>query len=560
MSAGTSLRGHLIAGMALLLLLALLLAVVGATTLSRANESTSLLLEESVEGGRLASALTIAVTDQGGVVERALDDANPALNERWRRLADSIRQLTGMITALPGLSTEEQAILRDVTGRQDRLEQARVAALGRNSGGAEPSDATTHAQVDALRGDVAALITARETRIAGRVQAFQAASERRRTMLWGLFFLALATGMGSAWYTIRTVNMPLARLIAATRRFGGGDLRAADLGGMPAELAALGAAMNAMGSRLRQLMISVGGEAREITSDAADFSALSQELAATSGQISEAMVQLTEAAGGQVRALRETDSHLGRLQETGLSTLRAAQRVTAIGHGITAVAEDHRTQVQTASATLLALRETVHDTAAEVREASRRAELLTSLVERDRQLATKVGVLAVNTSIEAARAGEHGHGIRAVAEELRLLGELCETTADQGELAVQALQEQVQATAARLDQGSTTVLGVEGVAARAAAALTEIARGIDQVNQAAEQVVRDASAARTGITAMLDRTAAVARAATEHASTGESVAAAAEEQAAATEEMASAAARLSGAARRLTDLLREFRS
>lgn len=541
--------------MALLLLLALLLAVVGAATLSRADDATAALLGESANGGRLNAALSTAISDQEDLAQRAPFDSTAEFAARWARLADSIRQLATMLGARPGVTADEQALLEALARHQDRVTQA-----WRGANPESDSLSGMRAPVDSLRRLAAGLATAHEEAIARRVDDLRAAGERRRAMLWGLFFLALAIGVGSAWHTLRAVNLPLARLTAATHRFGGGDLRAADLGGMPAELAALGAAMNAMGARLRQLMTSVGGEAREITGGAADFSAMSQELAATSGQISEAMVQLTEAASGQVRALRETDAHLGRLQETGLSTLRAAQRVTAVGHGITAVAEDHRTRVEAASATLLALRETVHATAAEVREASRRAELLTGLVERDHQLATKVGVLAVNTSIEAARAGEHGQGIRAVAEELRLLGEHCEATADQGDRAVLALQAQVQTIAATLDHGTTTVLGVEGVAARAAAALTEIARGVDQVNQAAAQVVQDASAARAGITAMLDRTAAVARAATEHAATGESVAAAAEEQAAATEEMATAAARLNEAARRLTDLLKEFRS
>lgn len=556
MNSSASLRGQLVAGMALLLLLALLLAVVGAATLSRADDATAALLAESAEGGRLTSALAMAIRDQEGLTERMPFDSTPEFAASWARLADSIGRLAAQLGARPTVAAEERALLEALARHQERV-------TGALRGGNVPDldlPVTLRAPVDSLRGLAADLAEAHEAAIGRQVEGLRAAGERRRAMLWGLFFLALTIGVGSAWYTLRAVNLPLARLMAATHRFGGGDLRPADIGGMPAELAALGAAMNAMGARLRQLMTSVGSEAREITGGAADFSAMSQELAATSGQISEAMVQLTEAAAGQVRTLRETDAHLGRLQETGLSTLRAAQRVTAIGQGITAVAEDHRRQVDSASATLLTLRETVHATAAEVREASRRAELLTSLVERDHQLATKVGVLAVNTSIEAARAGEHGQGIRAVAEELRLLGELCEATAEQGERAVQDLQAQVRTIAATLDHGTTTVLGVEGVAARAAAALSEIARGVDQVNEAATRVVQDASAARAGITAMLDRTAAVARAATEHATTGESVAAAAEEQAAATEEMATAAARLNEAARRLTDLLREFRS
>jgi methyl-accepting chemotaxis protein len=287
---------------------------------------------------------------------------------------------------------------------------------------------------------------------------------------------------------------------------------------------------------------------------------MSEELAATSGQVSEAMVQMTRAADSQVAALREADAHLGELRESGSTTLRAALRVTAVATSTTQMADDQREHVLAASATLLALRETVRQSAIEVREATKLADRVGSIVDRDRQLATKVGVLAVNSAIEAARAGPHGRGITQVAEELRQLGELCEQAVTDGERAVAALQAQVQATASTLDAGTNTMLGVEATADRAATALAEIARGIAEASRAAGRVVDDATTAREGVSAMLERTAAVAQAAADHAETGDSVSAAAEEQAAATEEMAAAAARLNDAARRLTALLDGFRT
>jgi methyl-accepting chemotaxis protein len=429
-----------------------------------------------------------------------------------------------------------------------------------------------HAELAATSAEVASTETASvlaEVRTLAGVQAARALTatgtvrsraDTLRRVLWGIFIVALTIGVTSAWLTGRSVDGPLARLVAATQRFSTGDLRATDLNGMPAELAALGSAMNSMGTRIRQLLSAVGLEGQEIGSSASDFSAMSQELAATSGQVSEAMVHLTQAADSQVGALRDADRHLAALRDTGATTLRAAQRVTTVAASIAAMAQDHRTHVQTASATLMTLRETVRTSAGEVREAIRLADRLGGIVERDRQLATKVGVLAVNTSIEAARAGIHGQGIVAVAEELRLLGELCEQVADEGERGVEAIRAQVRATAATLDAGTTAVLGVEATADRAATALAEIIRSVAEANRAAAQVVQDAAASREGITAMLERTALVARAAADHAATGESVSAAAEEQAAATQEMATAAARLNDAAQRLTALLGDFRT
>src|SRR5690606_5852574 len=106
------------------------------------------------------------------------------------------------------------------------------------------------------------------------------------------------------------------------------------------------------------------------------------------------------------------------------------------GRTIAAMATDHQQHVRDAATTLLALRETVRRAAREVQQTARLGDGLHVVVDGERQLATKVGVLAVNSAIEAARAGEHGKGLTAVTEELRHLEGMCEDAAKQAEAAV----------------------------------------------------------------------------------------------------------------------------
>ena len=564
MRVGTSLRGRLATTMTLLLALVLVLAIISATAMSNLDRASAGAVESLVDGGRLRAALTDGVTQQIRLAEKLLSPDNQESPEALTALTDSTHRVHLRLRLLRGQGPEDQAQLNRIGDAQARMEVAFATARAWQAlGQGEPA-----AQAEA-RADTQAALVLNEVRILSGLQwsraltqanDLRATASRLRTILWALFFLALVIGVVSAWRTVRSVDGPLARLVAATQRFSTGDLRAADLAGMPAELASLGSAMNTMGGRIRHLLSAISQEAHEIGSSASDFSAMSEELAATSGQVSEAMVQMTLAAGSQVTALRDADLRLGELRESGSTTLRAAQRVTTVAASIATMADDHREHVLAASATLLALRETVRTSASAVREATKLADRLSGIVDRDRQLATKVGVLAVNTSIEAARAGVHGQGIVAVAEELRLLGELCESVAAEGERAVGQLQQQISATAMTLDAGTNTVLGVEATADRAATALAEIAQGIAETNRVAGRVVLDATAAREGIAMMLEHTAAVARSAAEHAETGDSVSAAAEEQAAATEEMATAATRLNDAAQRLTALLDGFRT
>lgn len=560
----TSLRARLAAAMSALLALMLVIAAVGATTLARVEATTQATLADLSGVNELATAMTHGVHMQVREAEALAVEPSPERARQLLGLSDSTHALRRALQRWDAFTPADHQLLTEIERRQSQgeVEWAIAHALAAAGRRAEAGEATAVARrtADSLLAGVQQLLAAQRERAFGRAAEARAESSRRRNVLWFLLATALAVGVGGIWLTLRAVTRPLARLVAATQRFGQGDLRAADLSGMPAELAALGGAMNLMSSRLRHMTASIRNESREIGMHAADLSAMSEQLAASSGEISEAMLRLSEGAGGQLSVLGDARQHLGALGEAGASTLQAARRVVAAGGAIAAMAAEQERHVREAAATLLALRETVRRAGTDVREATRLGDGLQLVVDGERRLATKVGVLAVNSAIEAARAGEHGRGLSAVTTELQQLEAMCGATADAAESAVGAVQERIAATLRTLEDGSGVVLGIEIVAERAAAALEEIGRGIAEMRVEAEQVVGTADATRRAITAALDRTEATARAAHEQAVTGESVSAATEEQTAATEEMAAAAARLNDAAQRLEGLLVEFRA
>jgi methyl-accepting chemotaxis protein len=356
--------------MVLLLTLVLVLAIVSGTAVGRLDRESTTAIGDLVDGARMTNSLTVGITEQVRLTEQALRLPDPATLRLLRRVTDSTHQILHRMRQLRGQGPEDQAQLNRIGSAQARMEVAHATtmawqALGRAELAATSAEvaSTETASVLAEVRTLAGVQAARALTATGTVRS---RADTLRRVLWGIFIVALTIGVTSAWLTVRSVDGPLARLVAATQRFSTGDLRATDLNGMPAELAALGSAMNSMGTRIRQLLSAVGLEGQEIGSSASDFSAMSQELAATSGQVSEAMVHLTQAADSQVGALRDADRHLAALRDTGATTLRAAQRVTTVAASIAAMAQDHRTHVQTASATLMTLRETVRTSAGEV--------------------------------------------------------------------------------------------------------------------------------------------------------------------------------------------------
>lgn len=564
MTRGVSLRARLAVALGVMLLLALLLAGVGAASLARVERITAETVGALIRVGELSADLGGLLAEQVREAELHLLEPSPDRLRRVTALGDSAHAARRELQRWDGFGPGDLALLNRIESWQSRAEVdwSLAHALAELARPGEQAGATGAARrsTDSLRAEVRHLEAAQQQRALDRARVLAEETARRRNLLWFLVVAALAVGLGSATVAIRAVDRPLGRLAAAMDRFGRGDLRPADLVGMPAEAASLGSSMNLMGSRLRELTAGIHEEAGSLGSSAAELAAMSEELAASSAEVSEAMVVSSEGAARQLSAARDAGQGLTALRDAGAGMLRAAQRMESVSASLAGLATEHRQHVEDASRLLLALREMVRATAGDLREAARQGEALSGLADRDRQLASTVGVLAVNSAIEAARAGIHGQGLQAVVEELRALERRCLAAAEETDRAVKQVQHRIARTTSTLDAGSTTVLAVEATADRAASAFREIGSGVDGMRDQVHAVVAAAEQARDRIRMAMERVVAIGEAAREHAATGETVSAAAQEQAAATEELAAAAARLSDSARRLDHLVDGFRT
>jgi methyl-accepting chemotaxis protein len=174
----------------------------------------------------------------------------------------------------------------------------------------------------------------------------------------------------------------------------------------------------------------VVGEASQIGTSASDFSAMSEELAASSGEISTAMVKIASSAEQQVRGMEKADALLHSLRQIAEANAQAATRVGELGESIQELAARHQADVAAAGQTLLDVREVVRTSASQVKELTRLSEPITDFIDLIKQISTQTNLLALNAAIEAARAGEHGRGFAVVAEEVRRLADSSATAAE----------------------------------------------------------------------------------------------------------------------------------
>ncbi len=207
----------------------------------------------------------------------------------------------------------------------------------------------------------------------------------------------------------------------------------------------------------------------------------SEQVASASGQVSSASQSLAEGATEQAAGLEETSSSLEEMSSMTKQNADNAQQANMLS-------DEAKKKADTGMESMTRMNTAIND----IQKSSNETAKIIKVID---EIAFQTNLLALNAAVEAARAGEAGKGFAVVAEEVRNLAmrsaEAAKNTSAMIEESVKNSENGVSIAnevGKVLEEIVTSVGKTSDLVSEIAAASSEQAQGIDQVNTAMTQM------------------------------------------------------------------------
>jgi methyl-accepting chemotaxis protein len=559
-----TIRGRLIGGFGLLVLLLLVAGVMARSSMESLSWSIAESLANVQTASRLVSSLSTDVAQTLSSGNRYVETRDPAAQRAFRQFGWAAHQVQRRLNDLSDRTADEVSTAAVIDARLSTLETHlalahRLADLGRESD-AHTEAARAQTAIDDLLSQIDRVGQLQASKVALASAALAANTRRRSATLQALIIGAVLFGIVVVLVTIRGVGLPLDILVKHARRLSEGDLTVRTHQELPGEFRILARAMNQTGDSLSRIVAVAARTAEDVSSSAHQLASVTEQISHSAGQMASAMTEVAHGADVQVQQLRQMDGSLGEIRNTAGSVKGASQDVTQLAHAIEQAARDKRTEVEHALGILVDVKDTVQRAATEVVTLNAASDDIKRFVETVAKIAEQTDLLALNAAIEAARAGDAGRGFAVVADEVRKLAEQSQRAAQDIVRMTSVITARVGASARVMESSAARVAEIEGLSRSIGGALETITGAAERTRLAASQLTAAAEQNFHAVETATSNVQAVARAAESHAAAAEQVNASTEEQSAACEQMSSASTMLLDGSNQLKELVGGLRA
>ena len=204
------------------------------------------------------------------------------------------------------------------------------------------------------------------------------------------------------------------------------------------------------------------------------------------GQNEQAIQQLADDAFKQAAETTRTLDSVEQMANSIQTVASSARQAAAVTRSAATTAEAGENAMDLTVENILALRDTIGETAKKVKRLGESSQQISKVVSLINQIALQTNLLAINAGIEAARAGEQGQGFAVVAEEVGELAARSAIATQEIEQIVNAIQRETGEVVEAMSLGTTQVVEgtrLVGDAKQSLGQLLEVSRQIDALVQ-----------------------------------------------------------------------------
>ena len=393
---------------------------------------------------------------------RQVQDAQQRIQQIWKAylatsLIDDEKRLIAQIEPLMQKADEPLRRLGTLLAAGDQQALASFTAK------------ELYPSIDPLSEQFAKLIEVQLHESERQYQAGVALYQRNFNLVAGLLALLLIGGGLQAWSMSRGINLRLSELREVVARNAAGDLREPVRCSGSDEITAVQASFKQMQESLRDTLQGIQSAATQLASAAEELHAVtedsSQGITRQNDEIEMAATAVTEMSAAVDEVARNANL-------TSDSSREAEQS-----------AEAGRQQVSTTRSTIDQLSQRLENTSGTIARLAEEAIAIGRVLEVIRTIAEQTNLLALNAAIEAARAGDQGRGFAVVADEVRALAQRTQSSTQEIERMISAIQSASRESVDAMGESSTYASRSSAMASEADNALEQIAQRVSQINE-----------------------------------------------------------------------------
>jgi methyl-accepting chemotaxis protein len=375
----------------------------------------------------------------------------------------------------------------------------------------------------------------------------------------GLFFFFVLSGAVVRRLLGKESLARANRLVEESRTAAGGDLRVEPVIDAGNEYGDLQRSFSAMIGSFRQTIGRIDHAAIDLKAAASEMAHTADEAGNAIGEVAQAIGSISEGASHQVSLVSHSSDLVAGIEASVRDTSEHAREAQRQGADTERLSEEGMLRAAEVQEAMQAVRESSLNTATVVRSLGEKSSDIDLIVQAIAGIAQQTNMLALNASIEAARAGEQGKGFRNVAEEVRLLAEDAQSSAEQIAKLVTEIQSQTAQAVAAMENGVVRVEEGFDTVNRNRQTFHDISAAVRALNISSADISELAEGIARGTGNVRQQIEEVASVAEESSASTEEVSASTQQTSAAAEEVSASAQRVAQTAANLAELSGRFK-